>query len=305
MKISDVLDQIGKDVLTEDSKKLLSEAFDEAVKTTVQEQVELEVKSSLQKLDEEHATKLEQLLQAIDEDHTQKLIKVLEGVDKDHTQKLNLVVSRYKRAITEDAKQFKADLTTQLSNYLDLYVSEKLPKEEIAEAVKNVQARRILEQVKQVVSLDEQFISQTVKEAVEDGKKTIESLRSELNEAVKSNIKLSQEYKSTAADLVLEKNTAGFSKSKKDYVLRVLKGKDPEFITENLNYVVKMFESDDDKKAQLVTEEAKSKSTVVTGKVDIPASQIKDASLVTEQTEEGTVSEYLNVLESQDNRFRK
>lgn len=303
MKISDVLDQIGKDVLTEDSKKALTEAFEDAVKLTVEEKVKLEVENSLKQLDEQHSQKLEQLLGTIDEDHTKKLVAVLEKVDKDHAGKLQFVIERYKKILSEDAKTFKQNLVESVSNFIELYIKDALPREEIAEAVKNVRSRKIIEQVKQIVSLDEEFINSTVKEAVEDGKKTIDTLRDELNEAVKMNIKLAQESKLAIADLVLEKQVANLPKEKKDYVMRALKGKDPEFITENFNYVIKMFEEDENKAARLVTEDARKKTKIVTEKVDVPASQIKDNSLLNEQTDEEPVSGYLNVLKSQDNKF--
>jgi hypothetical protein len=305
MKISDVLDQIGKDVLTDDSKKALTEAFEDAVKVSVEERVKLDVDNSLKQLDEQHAQKLEQLLGTIDEDHTKKLVAVLEKVDKDHAGKLQFVIERYKKIMTEDAKEFKAQLVESVSNFIELYIKDALPKQEIAEAVKNVQARKIVEQVKQIVSLDEEFINSTVKEAVADGKNTIDTLRGELNEAVKMNIKLAQESKNAKAELVLEKQAANLPKEKKDYVMRALKGKDPEFITENFDYVIKMFEEDENKATRLVTEDAKKKSRVVTEKLDVPASQIKDESLVNEQADQEPVNEYLNVLKSQDNKFGK
>ena len=71
-------------MVTEDSKKMLIEAFDDAVNVRASERVEIEVQSALQKLDEDHSGKLEQLLEAIDTDHTQKLVAVLEKIDEDH-----------------------------------------------------------------------------------------------------------------------------------------------------------------------------------------------------------------------------
>jgi len=304
MKISDVLDQIGKDVLSEQSKKLLSEAFEESAKTKANEIVTLEVENALKRLDEEHSTKLEQLLEAIDEDHTTKLHAVLEKVDQDHTNKLKYIISKYQRVITEDAKTFKKNLTEQLSSYLDLYVKEKFPEQEIKEAVQNVQSRKMIDKIKEIVAIDEAFIDGTIKEAVQDGNKTIEALRNDLNESVKANIQINQELKNQKAELIIEKKTAGFDKTKKDFVLRSLKGKDPEFIAENFDYVVKMFEKDEDKNTQILTEEARKKSTVVTEKVETPASRIKDESLVNESAG-NPVTGYLSMLKSQDNRFKQ
>lgn len=305
MKISDVLDQIGQDVLTEDSKKILAEAFLEAVEASVNEKLELHIQNALTQLDEEHSEKLEKLLEAIDTDHTSKLSAVLEKVDADHASKLKFVIERYQKTLNKDAIEFKEQLTEQISQYLDLYLEDQLPKEEINEAVKNVQARKVLDKIKQVVAVDQTFIDETIKEAVQDGKETIDNLRRELNEAVKANIELSQSVKSTKANLILEQKTAGFSRDKKAFIMRTLAGKDPGVIEENFDYAMKMFEKDEDDQTQLLSEEAKSKSRIVTGKVDTPPTRIKDETLNESVVPEDGVTGYLSVLQSQDNKYRK
>ena len=106
-KIEDVLSQISGDILTEDSKKMLAEAFEDAVKAATTERLDLEVGNALQKLDDDHSVKLEQLLEAIDADHTQKLVAVLDKVDEDHTEKLQFLVKRNNKILREDAVAFK------------------------------------------------------------------------------------------------------------------------------------------------------------------------------------------------------
>ena len=301
MKINDVLDQVGKDILTEDTKKLLAEAFEEAVKASVSEKVTLEVENALKQLDEEHSQKLNKLLESIDGDHTKKLMVVLEKIDIDHTQKLQKLVEYYKRVMAEDANVFKKQLVEKVSNYLDLYIADKIPQAEIQEAVQNVKARKMVDQIKQIVSLDDEYISETIKEAVEDGAKTIEELRKELNEAMKTNIEVAQAKKNVSAQLIIEKKTAGFSKDKKDFVVRVLRDKDPEVIEENFNYVLKMFEKEESENKETILEESKKTSKTVSGKVDVPVSKIKDTSLVTESNGD-SVGEYLKVLTKQDGK---
>lgn len=299
-KIQDVLNQISEDVLTEDSKKMLSEAFDEAVSAAVNEKLDLEVTDALQKLDEDHSAKLEQLLEAIDTDHSQKLMAVLAKIDEDHTEKLQFLVKQHNKALNEDAAEFKENLLNQLSNYIELYVEKAIPREEIAEAVSNKRAQKILEQMKQMIALDDSFINETIKEAVEDGRKTIDSLKQELNEAIKSNIQATQALKVKSAELVLEKNTAGLPKEKKQYVMRMLKGKDPEYITENFDYVVKMFDKEEDENKELVTEQATKSAKIIKEKVDTPRAD-KNPPVANPQTPEGDgVGEYLNAMQRQD-----
>lgn len=303
VKINDVINQIGGDVLTEDSKKMLAEAFEEAVEVAVNEKLELEITNALEKLDEEHSTKLEQLLESIDSDHSKKLIAVLEKVDNDHTEKLNWLIKKHKKELHEDASEFKENLLTQLSNYIELYIENTIPRNELHEAVSNKRAQKILEQMKQMIALDDNFINETIREAVEDGRKTIHTLKQELNEAIKQNIQINQELKNKSAELVLEKNTAILPKEKKEYVLRMLRGKDPDYITENFDYVVKMFDKEEEEQKQLVTEQATRKAKVITEKVDTPSNRDAGRNSTSTPESDGAI-DYLSILKRQD-RFSK
>lgn len=302
-KIEDVLSQISEDVLTEDSKKMLTEAFEEAVGVAVSEKLEIEVSAALQKLDEDHSVKLEQLLEAIDTDHSNKLMAVLAKIDEDHTEKLNYLIKKHNKTLKEDASEFKENLLTQLSNYIELYIDKSIPREELQEAVANKRAQKILSQMKQMIALDDSYINDTIKEAVEDGRKTIDGLKSELNEAIKQNIEVTQAFKAKSAELILEKNTAGLTKEKKQYVMRMLKDKDPEYITENFNYVVKMFDKQDEEQKELVTEQATKSAKIITEKVDTPRVESKVEISSSAPEGEGVV-DYLSVLKRQD-RFSK
>jgi len=302
MKINDILDQTGSDVLTEDTKNMLIEAFNEAVDKSTQDRVDVEVQNALTKLDEEHTIMLNTLLEEIDNDHTKRLQAVLTKIDEDHTEKLQYLIKKNQKLIKEDASGFKSQLVKQLSTYLDLYLEDAVPRSEIAEAVANKQAQRTLREIKQLVAIDEDYINDTIREAVADGKQTIDNLKSELNEAVKQNIRLNQAVKTNKSALILEQSMSDYSKPKKDYVKRVLSGKSPEYITENLDYVVKMFEKDEAERTQVLTEQATTGSKTLTNKVDVPKSKIT-SSIINESTDhedEGAVSEYLVSLKRQD-----
>lgn len=300
-KIEDVLSQIGQGVLTEESTKMLAEAFSEAVEVAVKEKVTLQVEQALKTLDEEHSNALEHLLEKIDNDHSNKLISVVEKLDKDHTEKLEYLIGDQKKKLYEDAKTFKSNLVTQISNYLDVYLDKAVPADQLKEAVENKRAQKILSEMKQILALDEQFVNETIKEAVQDGKATIDTLKQELNEAVKHNIELSQNFKVAQSELILERQTANFSKEKKDYVLRVLSEKNPEYITENFDYVVKMFEKDDEEKSQLLAESEKKSSRVLVEKFDTPKIIKESNSSEASPTGEDVVG-YLSALKKQDRK---
>lgn len=305
-KITDVLNQISEDVLTEDSKKMLTEAFEQAVQVAVTEKVGLEVNSALERLDEEYTQKLTQLLEAIDVDHSKKLTTILQRIDEDHTEKLEYLVRKHDAVLNEDAKNFKDSLIDQLSNYLDLYLEKTIPHEQLREAVENTRARKIVDQIKEFVSIDDEYVTGVIREAVEDGRKTISQLQQELNEAVKSNIELAQKAKHVKAELVLEQSTKNLPADKKQYVMRTLKGKDPEYITENIDYVVKMFEKEEDERRSLISEEAKKDAMAVKGKLDTPKQVLTESKGSSESNTPGEgVSGYLSAMERQDRFLKK
>jgi len=300
-KFEEILNGVDNSVLNESSKKAIVEAFEAAVNDKVNARLKLEIDDAVKAIDESHAEKLQKLLEAIDDDHTNKLKKVLGKVDSDYAEKLQQVIEKYENMVQKEAISFRDQLTTEMSNYMDMYLDKMLPKKQIQEAVENTQAKKIVDAVKQLVSVDEDFISDTIREALQDGKGRIDALSQELNEAVKTNIQINQELKKTKANLVLEQMTADFDNNKRKYVMRVLGEKSPEEIEENFDYVVEMFERDEAEEATVLTEKA---SKAVRSKVvDTPASE-KQEEPVMESTQaqrfDAGVSGYLSVLKEQD-----
>lgn len=301
MKFKDILNTVGNDVLNENSKKAIFEAFEAAVNEKVDAKIKLEVEEAQRQLDESHADKLQQLLEAIDTDHTNKLKKVLAKVDADYAEKLERVIEKYENMVEKEAIGFRDQLTTEMSNYMDMYLEKMIPEAQLQEAVQNTQAKKIVDRVKQLVSVDEDFISDTIRDALQDGKNRIDSLTKELNEAVKTNIQINQDLKKTKATLVLEQKTADFNDTKKNYVMRVLNTKSPEEIEENFDYVVEMFERSEADEARVLTEQAT--RTVRSKVIDTPEADKRQQPIVESapmSREEQGVRGYLSVLKEQE-----
>ena len=301
-KFEDILNAVNSDVLNEQSKKSIVEAFENAVNEKVDSRVKLEIDDNIKRLDEKHTELLQTLLEAIDEDHTNKLKKVLLKVDSDYSDKLTKVIEKYEGMVKKEAIAFRDTLTTEMSNYMDMYLEKMIPRDQIQEAVNNTQAKRIIEKVKELVSIDEDFISDTIRDALQDGKNRIDSLTHELNEAIKSNIQINQDFKKTKSLLILEQKTADFDDNKRCYVMRVLNEKSPEEIEENFDYVVEMFERDEADEANILTEQATSK--VKSNTIDTPVDDTKTEDIITEttvvSTEQRHVAGYLDMLKEQD-----
>lgn len=248
----ELLKEVTKDILSEDSLAQIQEAFDAAVN----ERVDLHVEKALVEQDDNHTTKLEKLLEAIDTDHSSKLESLVEAIDKNHAQKLQVIVGKYKSALNEEASQLKEDLVENISNYLELYIDKAVPAEQINEAVSNKRAKTVLNELRQVLAVDGILGKETVREAIRDGKKQIDESNSKLNSLVEENTKLRETLDRSQAELILERKTAGLPEQKRKYVTRVLVDKDPQFIAENFDYTLSLFEKQDQDQRENLKEQA-------------------------------------------------
>jgi len=267
----EVIEKIGSDVLTDDSKKMIVESFENTVKARVDERIQLEKDELVKKIDEDHSQKLQKLLEAIDTDHTAKLQKVVAKIDEDHTAKLQEVINKYETLLKEEAVKLRDSLVTELSNFIDLYIDKTIPKAKIEEACVNTQAKNILDEMKKLLAVDEEYVNDNIKQALVDGKTIIDGLRKELNEAVQENVKINKELSTQKAELVLEKKTSPFIGKKREYVMRVLRGKSPEYVNENFSHVVEMFEKSEKEQVEILKESATKES--VSSKLDLPKSE--------------------------------
>lgn len=287
--------------LTDETKKALTEAFESAVSARVNERVDLEVKNAVEKIDEAHGAKLKELMEAIDKDHTAKFKKAFSHIDQDHSKKLMKVAEHYEGIIKKDASKFRDELVGHISDYMDLYLEKAIPADDMKAAVENTSARRILESIKQLVSVDEEYIDNNIREALADGKTIIDDLRGKLNTALKENVEINKKLNTIQGELLIEQKTSAMSDEKKSYVKKLLGSKGPEYIKENFNYVVEMFERSDDIDNEVLVEKAKTK--VVSEKIDTP--------VVSEAVEQKAVSDevapvggYLSELKAQDSRSK-
>lgn len=236
-----MLKEVSKDILSDDSLGQIQEAFDSAV----DERVNLHLESALIEQDEQYAQKLEKLLEAIDNDHCDKLNSLVEAIDTNHSQKLVHIVNKYRKELDEEAVSLRESLIDNISNYLELYVEKTLPMEHIQEAVNNKRAHGVLTELRQVLAVDGALAKQSIKSAIADGKRQIDETSQLATEATTQNAKLKEDLNRAQAELILERKAAGLPERKKEYVKRVLQDKSPEFITENFDYTVELFDKED------------------------------------------------------------
>jgi len=250
--IKTILKEATQDLLSEEVLKEIEAAFNSAIS----EKVQLHVTKALTEQDEDYSSKLEHLLETIDADHTSKLEKVVEAIDANHTEKLKALVEKYSNALSKEAKAFKDSTIDNISTYLEAYIDETLPANEIKDAVKNRRALEVLDQLRSILGVDAALAKESVREAIVDGKRQLQEASEKLEAANKELAQVKAQLASRNAELTLEKKTVGLSARKKEYVNKVMKTKSSEFITENIDYALSLFDKTEKERLQNIKEEA-------------------------------------------------
>ena len=235
----------------------------EAIEVKVKEKVSIHVEKALTDQDELYSSKLEQLLKAIDTDHSKKLEKVVEAIDTDRSEKLKIVVKKYELALNNDAATFKAQLVESISDYLESFLEEKIPTADIQEAVRNKKAIAVLESLRNHLAVDAALQKESIKEAILDGKTQISEASQKLESVIQENAQLKSDLDSIKANLLIEQKSARLDESQKKYVKKVMSGKSADFINENFDYTVKLFNKKTNDRLDTLKEEALSESTKV------------------------------------------
>jgi len=289
-----------KTTLEESTKGLLSEEalneIEAAFNAAVNERAGLHVESALAKQDEDHAGKVQQLLEAIDDDHTKKLNHIVGAVTNNHTHKLKTVVEKYQRELNESAGDFKESLIGTVSDYLDLYLETAFPKDMMNEAVANKRSDNVIGELRKILAVDMALAKDEIKDAIVDGKQQIHEASNKLDQFEKENITLRNELAYTKASQVLGELSAKLPEHKKKYIRKVLGDKTAEFIVENFNYTLELFDKETSKKNQTLKEEA---THTVRGNVDAITEQVEvvnETTSVSDNNDDPVLKSYMGEL---------
>jgi hypothetical protein len=258
-------------LLPESVKEVLTEESILAIEGAIEDKMNLSVESALASQDELYSEKLKELVTAIDKDHSSKLKRIVEAVDRNNTEKLVKVIKKYESDISKDAKEFKDTLVESISDYLEEYIEESIPTEAVLEATQNRTAMEVLNNLRKVLAVDSTLMSESVKDAVMDGKSQIDELTSKLEKVERENALIKEAYNSTKADLLLESKTAKLPAKKAEYLRKVLGDKAPKFIEENFDYTAKLFDKKESERIEVIKEEAFTNRKV---KADAPVQKV-------------------------------
>jgi hypothetical protein len=245
-----------KDLFTEDVQKILTQETLDALEEAVVTKTELAVEAALLEQDELYAEKLQQLVKSIDQDHTNKMRRIVESIDKDQSAKLIKVVKKYEREQSKDLHKFKKSIVESVGAFLDEFINESLPTEDFSQAVKNKTAYNVLENLRQVLAIDSAVMKESVASAIYEGKTELEKLRKE-NAQIKKNFKIIKEAKEQAEKkLFIESKVAKLPEAKRKFVTKALSDKPLDFIKENFDYTVRLFDKQEKRTLETIKEEA-------------------------------------------------
>ena len=239
--ITDTLKKAAKDVLTEESLEEIQKTFNEQLETKAEERSKIAVDAALIEQDEKYASKLESLLEAIDKDHCRKLKRVVESLDTDRTNKLKRVIKKYHTELNTEAAKLRDSVVESASDYLDSYIDQALPMSSIQEAVDNKKALGILESFRSTLGVDLALANETIREGVIDGKNQLDESNDLLKITTEQCNALSTELAELKKTVLLAEKTKSFDEKKTNFITKTFKGKDLNFINENFDYAVTMF----------------------------------------------------------------
>lgn len=295
--ITTILKEAVGDEIAQETLDKIETVFNEAV----EERSIIRVEKALIEQDETHAGKLESLLEAIDKDHTGKLEKVVEALDKNHSQKLVQLVKKYENSLNEDASGFKDNLVESISNYLEEYVDEQIPAHDIEEAVKNKKATRVLENLRTTLGIDLALAKNTIKDAIQEGKEEIDTSHEKITNLSETNNQLANQVTQLQSHILLNEKSSDLPIEKREYMYKVLSDKTPEFITENFDYTLRLFDKTEEEKLLKLKEEAVSRRGP---EVDVPVvKESVESQPAPEEAEQGISSPFANTYMSELNKF--
>jgi hypothetical protein len=136
--IDKILKEASADILTDETTKLMKEAFEQEVEKRVADRLQFEVdeidkkhadevNQLVESIDTKHADQYQTLLEANDADHTSKMKTLVSEMDKSYTNRLKLVKEHYEVKQEEEMEAFKNSMLESIDQHIDNVLDEKIP----------------------------------------------------------------------------------------------------------------------------------------------------------------------------------
>ena len=147
-------------------------------------------------------------------------------------------------------------MVESISTYIDEYIDEKLPVTEIEAAVKNKKAHAVLESLRSTLGVDFALAKDTIRDAIQEGKETITESHTHISQLQEQNNDLASKVDTLNTHILLTEKTQDLPVQKRSYIFKVLSDKDTQFINENFDYTVRLFDKTEQDKIEEIKEEA-------------------------------------------------
>jgi hypothetical protein len=268
MNIKELLKEATKETLSEENLQKLQEAIESKAKDIAEKEYKLKLEAALAKQDATYAEKLETFLEEVDQDHCEKMDTLVEGISQKHFDMLQKLISKYKAEYITECKNFKDQLVSKVDKFFDIVVEKEIPKQELKDAAANVKAKMVLEQIAGIIGISKIQENKLVKEGLIEAKTEIDNLSEEVQKLKKEKQKLISEKVNVERKELLTEKTQGLPKVKKEYMMKVLGNKSLDFIKENFDYTLALFDQDEETNHEILKEQATKKTKTMSQKVD-------------------------------------
>ena len=115
-----------------------------------------------------------------------------------------------------------------------------------------------------------------------DGKQQISEASSKLDEVVTENSELKSQLEAHKASRVLNELSAKLPDYKRKYVAKVLGNKNAQFIVENFNYTLELFDKETQKQNEVLKQEAQTQVVASTVEPEVIAEEVVEESTATD-----------------------
>jgi len=160
----------------------------------------------------------------------------------------------------EKFEEYKTDITSKFSNFVDNVLDEelKIPEKVIRYAKLGEMYHDLIEQFKIKLAIDEGVLDNDVRQLLKEARDEIIKLKSEVNKLTKEKMVLESDSKLMAAHIYLRKKCDGLSETKRNYILNLLGDiTDVKEIDRKFDYALKMSEAVEDDNVEDIAEPMK------------------------------------------------
>lgn len=240
-ELKKLLPQVIVENLSEEKLSKLGEEFNRLVEAKVDERVQLATKCAQTAFNEEANAKLQKLVCQIDEAHKKAFMEAFDATCDCYEKELSRVKRHYNTKIKQESISFQKNLLEKVANFIDAKVDKTLPTSQVRKAVKNIAAMETLRSLRQVLNINEATAMEAIREPVLEAVATINKQTKKNKKLVSENVELRKQLNKSEAAQYLVESTSSLPSEAKNFVRRVLKDADKEYIKENLNHVVAQY----------------------------------------------------------------